>query len=202
MTTLTPAQIAMYAKGAGFTGEDLVTAVAIAIGESGGRTDAKGDVTLQTEKWGPSIGLWQIRSLHAEKGTGGRRDELANYDPGHNAATAYALYKGRGYGFADWSVYNSGAYKGHLSAARAGVSATTGTTTTTPVIPSAYDAVKVVGWANPAPWNSTVAGIARHYGYGGDWQAVWMDARNADLRKKRGAPTQIRPGDIVNVRRR
>jgi hypothetical protein len=201
MTTLTAAQIAGHAKAAGFAAQDLVIAVAIALGESGGRTDAKGDVSLQTGTWGPSIGLWQIRSLVADKGTGKTRDELANYDAAHNARAAYTLYKGRG-GFADWSVYNSGAYKNHLSVARGGASAATGTASTPASSQGGYEAVRVVGWASPAPWNSTVAGIARQYGHGSDWQTVWMDARNAGLRKLRGAPGQIRAGDVVYVKRR
>lgn len=199
MTALTPAQIAVHARAAGFSGEDLVTAVAVALGESGGRTDAKGDVGLQTGTWGPSIGLWQIRSINAERGRGTTRDELANYDPGHNARAAYTLY--REHGFQPWTIFNNGAYRNHLNEARNGVN-TNATPTSTPATSGTYDAVKVVGWATPAPWNSTIAGIASRYGYGGDWGAVWQDARNAGLRKLRGAPNQIRPGDIVYVRRR
>lgn len=201
MTTLTPAQIAAHARSAGFSGEDLVTAVAIALGESGGRTDAKGDVGLQTSTWGPSIGLWQIRSLKADYGKGTTRDEQANYDPAHNARAAYTLYRGRNGGFGDWSVFNNGAWRSHVAAARAGVNATASTSTGA-ASTGTYDAVRVAAWASPAPWNSTIAGIAQHYGYGSDWGAVWQDGRNAGLRKMRGAPNQIRPGDIVYVRRR
>jgi hypothetical protein len=67
----------------------------------------------------------------------------------------------------------------------------------------AYIAVKVAKWKSPnPPWNSTISGIAAHYGYGGNWRAVWNDARNAALRAKRGAPERIRPGDTVYVKKR
>ena len=66
MTTLSGAAVAALARNAGLTGAGLVTAVAVAKGESGWRTDARGDVALVDAKWGPSIGLWQIRSLNAE----------------------------------------------------------------------------------------------------------------------------------------
>jgi len=41
MTTLTPLQIAQYAQAAGFTGNGLLTAVEIALQESGGDTSAR-----------------------------------------------------------------------------------------------------------------------------------------------------------------
>lgn len=63
-----------------------------------------------------------------------------------------------------------------------------------------YYAVTVVKYtsSNP-PWNSTVSGIAGHYGK--SWQTVWNDAKNAPLRTLRGKPELIRPGDIVYVRK-
>src|SRR6266496_1482726 len=56
-------QIAEHVTHGGFTGQDRVIGVAVVLAESGGRTDASGDVHLQDGKWGPSIGLFQIRSL-------------------------------------------------------------------------------------------------------------------------------------------
>ena len=62
-----------------------------------------------------------------------------------------------------------------------------------------YVAVTVVLYTtkNP-PWNSTISGIASHYGT--STTAVWNDAKNAALRAKRGKPELIRPGDIVYVK--
>lgn len=60
--------------------------------------------------------------------------------------------------------------------------------------------VTVVKWTpTNTPWNSTVSGIAAHYGYGGNWQAVWDSSANASLRAKRGRPELIQPGDVVYV---
>ena len=56
-----------------------------------------------------------------------------------------------------------------------------------------------------APWNSTMWGIAKQYGYGaaaGNWKAIWNDPKNASLRSKRKAPEKIQPGDKVYVPKR
>lgn len=106
---LTISETAAYARQEGFSGENLITAIAIAMGESGLRTDAVGDAGITDSVWGPSIGLMQIRSLNAQKGTGDPRDELANYDPGHNLWAAW-LISSEGSNFTPWSVYTSGKY--------------------------------------------------------------------------------------------
>jgi len=110
--------IAQYAYNAGFRGQALVTAVAVAIAESSGRTDAKGDEGLQTSKWGPSIGLWQIRSVNAEYGTGGQRDAKANLDPATNAEHAFQISK-HGRDFTAWTTYKDSLHVPFLSRARA-----------------------------------------------------------------------------------
>jgi hypothetical protein len=118
--TLTAAQIAAHARAAGWAGGDLVTAVAVALAESGGRSDARGDVALQTRTWGPSIGLWQIRSLNADRGTGRTRDEVANRDPGTNARHAHQVWA-QANGWSPWSTYKTGAYLLYRPQASAGV---------------------------------------------------------------------------------
>lgn len=117
MPTLTPAQIAAYASSAGLSGTALEIAVAIALGESGGKTDAVGDTALQNATWGPSIGLWQIRSLRAQSGTGQSRDASRLKDPKFNAQSMMEI-SGGGKNWKPWSVYTSGAYIRHLDAAR------------------------------------------------------------------------------------
>lgn len=116
---LTPGQIAGVLRKAGWPAVELPLATAIVLAESGGRTDAVGDTRLETEKWGPSIGLFQIRSLRAQKGTGGVRDETANYNPVTNAQ--HALQIRRTQGLVAWTVYNTGAYFRRLPEAIAGV---------------------------------------------------------------------------------
>ena len=128
MATLTAAQVYAYARGAGFNQSEAVIATAIAKAESGYRTDAVGDTKLANSTWGPSIGLWQVRSLKAQLGTGGTRDASKLTDPAINARSAYAIYKGRGSKWTDWSTYNDKAYAANLTEANsvAGTPATVG----------------------------------------------------------------------------
>jgi hypothetical protein len=73
-------------------------------------------------------------------------------------------------------------------------------TTTVPTKPATkYRTVKVVKYTtkNP-PWNSTISGIAAHYGVK-NWSTVWNNPKNAKLKALRGKPNLIRPGDTVYV---
>lgn len=76
--------------------------------------------------------------------------------------------------------------------------------TKTPAV--AYEQVKVVKYTskNP-PANSTLWGIAKSKGYGStstNYASIWNDPKNAALKKKRGSPTKIQPGDIIYVRKK
>ena len=122
MAVLTPAQVAAYAKQAGFIGNAAVIAVAVAMGESGLNPSAMGDTALANATWGPSIGLWQIRSLNAEKGKGTSRDATRLTDPAFNARSAYAISNG-GKNWRPWTVYTTGAYLRHMTLARIAVNA-------------------------------------------------------------------------------
>lgn len=93
---LSASDIVNFASAAGFQGQDLITAVAIALAESGGDPQAVGDQ-------GTSYGLWQIHyTVHPELLNGA--DPSTLFDPQTNANAAYALYSRRG-GFGDWSTY-------------------------------------------------------------------------------------------------
>ncbi|HEV8675017.1 MAG TPA: hypothetical protein VGX21_13300 [Methylomirabilota bacterium] len=117
---LTDAQVAAVFAQAGFAGQGLLTMVATVLGESGGDPDILGDENLANAKWGPSIGLGQIRSLWAERGTGGSRDPDRLTDPDFNAAAAYEI-SSRGTNFKPWSVFTSGRYRQYLARAWAAV---------------------------------------------------------------------------------
>jgi hypothetical protein len=96
-------QIAGYAQTAGFQGDDLVTAVAIALAESGG------DASNTTGDNGTSWGLWQIHwTVHPEF------DKQSLLDPQYNANAAFQLYTNRGNSFHDWSTF--GTAPGHNNA--------------------------------------------------------------------------------------
>lgn len=135
---MSPAVVAMsmdavadIAYGAGFRGAALETALAVAAAESGLNANAEGDVALAGQKapngktWGHSYGLWQIRTLIEEFGSGSPRDRKALVDAGHQARSAYAISAG-GSNWRPWSVYTSGAYRKHLEAARAAAGARAG----------------------------------------------------------------------------
>lgn len=101
-------EIAAWAKRAGWSGSDLAIAVAVALAESGGDPSNIGDISWQDKTWGPSVGLWQIRSLNADKGTGRTRDEVANKDPQTNANHAHEIWAQSGW--KPWTTYVTGKY--------------------------------------------------------------------------------------------
>lgn len=103
-------QVVKLAQGAGFTPAQSVIMGAIAKAESGLEPGVRGDLGIQTEKWGPSIGLWQIRSLKpAYLAAEPHRDASRLADPTFNAQAARKVYQAQGY--SAWSVYSSGAWK-------------------------------------------------------------------------------------------
>jgi hypothetical protein len=116
MAKRSPAQVYRDLRAAGFGPAQALTMTAIAGAESGWRVDARGDVSLQDDTWGPSYGLYQVRTLKAETGTGRPRDLVALTDPQHQAAAAYAISRG-GRDFSPWTVYRTGAYREFLAAA-------------------------------------------------------------------------------------
>lgn len=111
MGTRSPQQIYADLLAAGFPDAAAVTMTQIALGESGGRVDALGDQNLQDATWGPSVGLYQIRTLKAETGKGTDRDILAlQGNPARQAQAAYNISR-RGMSFTPWTVFTSGKYQ-------------------------------------------------------------------------------------------
>lgn len=110
-------QVARAAYNAGFRGDNLIKAVAIAEAESGFNPSAQGDIGLENATWGPSVGLWQIRSLKAQSGTGQPRDATRLMDPAFNASSAFGI-AGGGTNFHPWSTFTSGAYLKFMTEAR------------------------------------------------------------------------------------
>jgi len=117
---LTAGQIAQYAAAAGFAGADLVTAVAIALAESGGNPndynpepqDVPGKYDRDSAGDGlGSYGLWQIYLAAHPEFAG---ENLL--DPQTNANAAYALYSSAG-GFTPWTTYTTGQYGMYETAA-------------------------------------------------------------------------------------
>lgn len=121
MSRLSPEQIARHAHDAGFRGEDLTIAVAVALAESGGDPRAHNDVRPDN-----SYGLWQINMLGA-LGPARRREfglesDRELFDPAENAKAANRI-SGDGRSWTPWSTYTNGAYRRYLDEARRGVKA-------------------------------------------------------------------------------
>jgi hypothetical protein len=106
-------QLAALALSAGCPASAAPIAAAIAAAESGGNPGAQGDISLMDGTWDWSQGLWQIRGLRAERGTGGLRDSLANANPVTNARAMYIISSGCT-DWTPWSTYTSGAYLAYL----------------------------------------------------------------------------------------
>jgi hypothetical protein len=119
VATLSPAQIAEYAHDAGFRGQDLTVAVAVALAESGGDPKAHNAVPPDD-----SYGLWQINMLGSLGPARRREFDLDSnrelFDPKENAQAAWEI-SGKGDSFGPWSTYTNGAYKKYLDDARRGI---------------------------------------------------------------------------------
>lgn len=114
---ISPNEIAALAKNAGFTGEDQVVAVAVAIAESGGETDAYNPETAAgTPEGRGSYGLWQVYRVAHPK-----FDSWDLKDPVQNATAAFDVYKSAGKSFRPWSTYIYGLYSRYMDTAREAV---------------------------------------------------------------------------------
>jgi hypothetical protein len=101
-------QIAQTAKANGFSGDGLVTSVAIALAESSGWTQA----VLVDSDCSRDRGLWQINSYwHSEV------SDAQAFDPNGCAQAAYSISSGGG-DWSPWSTYTSGAYQQYLGEAQ------------------------------------------------------------------------------------
>ncbi len=102
-------------RAAGFDGEILVTAVAVAMAES--RCDPNATGYNDGPPASTDRGLWQINDYwHPEV------SDSCAYDAACNARAAYRISSG-GDDWTPWSTYNNGTYRGFLDEARAAVGA-------------------------------------------------------------------------------
>lgn len=117
--SLSPSQIARYAAQAGFSGNALINAVAVALGESSGNPRAHNDKPPDN-----SYGLWQINMLGdlgpARRRAFGLSANSQLFDPATNARAAFSI-AGGGKNFGPWSVYTSGKYQNYLAQAQQAV---------------------------------------------------------------------------------
>lgn len=117
---------ARLAYNAGFRGQDLITATAIAGAESSYNPDAENPADGRPTKWGPSVGLWQVRTLQQPSewtGLDAQRDPNivgGASNAQNNANFAYSVYQRSG--FREWGAYTNNSYKNFLSTAQSAVS--------------------------------------------------------------------------------
>ena len=103
------AVVAQAAKDAGFTGNDLVIAIAVAKAESGWRSNARNGNTNDSL----DCGLWQINSVHRQL-----LKKHDCYDPKANAQMARALWKQSNGSWSPWVTYQRGKHLQFISEAR------------------------------------------------------------------------------------
>lgn len=105
MPTLSDAQIAAALKQGGFPADQIGIGVAVALAESGGRTDAL-NTANRNGTW--DAGLMQVNSIH-----GYSQQYLFNVQ--NNVAAALKIYKEAGNKWTPWATYNSGRYRIYLA---------------------------------------------------------------------------------------
>lgn len=105
---LTPQQIAGAAQAAGFPPDQIVTATAVALAESGGETTA----TNRNSNGSTDYGLWQINTVH-----GALLNQGDKFNPLDNAKMALTVYARAGNQWTPWSVYKSGTYRAQINTA-------------------------------------------------------------------------------------
>jgi hypothetical protein len=103
----------------GFPESTLDVAQAVAQAESQCYEDAVGDITLVTAKFGPSVGLFQIRSLRSPQSFGASdrpRIAFALRNRFYNASAALTISKG-GTDWSAWSTFANGSHTPFLGQA-------------------------------------------------------------------------------------
>ena len=156
---LTMEQLVGLAKGAGFSENEAVIMAAIAKAESGGNSNAK-----NFKPPDKSYGLWQINMIGrlgpARMKEYGLQSEDQLFDPVTNAKAAYAIRKSQGLGA--WTVYKTGKYRAHLTAAEAARSAPSLSTspTSTKIKPVSLSSTQnkgaSTGVINDREWNTGI----------------------------------------------
>lgn len=123
MAQLTARQVAAYAYKAGWRGQNLEIAVAVAYAESTFYDNEQGRAN-------PNVyGLWQVDKSHLPPGT----NPTALFNPATNAYYAIRVYWGPR-GWDSWQTYTQGTYKQYMAMAKKAAApylAATGHTVTT-----------------------------------------------------------------------
>lgn len=156
MSVRSGADVAAAARAAGFAGEPLATIVAIGRRESGWNDTAQGDLGITDGTWGPSVGVWQIRTLHRELDTGGDRDlhalipyaiegrpDSGTGDLARQASAAWSI-SSAGINFGPWSTA-AGISDADMAAAREVIAAGGGSVGPSPALTGGAIQTGVIG---------------------------------------------------------
>lgn len=118
MANLTKDQIRKYASDAGFSGNDLDIAVAVALAESGGNPSSHNTNAGTGDN---SYGLWQINMLGSLGPDRRAKFKLKSnndlFDPATNARVAHGIWASNGW--KAWTTYTSGKYKKYYESSAA-----------------------------------------------------------------------------------
>jgi len=121
MARYSQSQVKQLCLEVGFKEEDAKVASAIALCESPAYgypgfadSDLVGDINLSDNTWGYSYGLFQVRSLHSQWGTGQFRDGTRLLDPRFNCLSALRIFQYANNKFTPWSTFVNGAYKAYM----------------------------------------------------------------------------------------
>lgn len=138
MSVVSDQTIAGAAAAAGFPRDQLPTAVAVAIAESGGDATAHNDSEPDGSQ---SYGLWQINSVHSQDLGAGDWS-----DPTDNARMAFAVWSRAGRQWTPWTQWRNGAYLAFLARGHTAtrVSDQAGQTVALP-IPTPWDTGEALG---------------------------------------------------------
>lgn len=206
MARHTTGEIYAAARAVGLSSAQAVLATAVAVAESGntGLDDtAKGDIALQNNTWGPSVGVWQIRTLKAQTGQGTDRDIAALSGNLSRQAQAMKAISSGGTNFGAWTTYTRGTYQKFLGqATAAAVGSTTGaslpTTNTALGLPGAGAIGDVLNSAVEPARNLAVKLLVTALGFavfaGGVILAVSPQARKGPqelVKEAKEAPSKI-----------
>lgn len=154
MPQLSPQQIAQVSYNAGFRGQSLINAIAIALAESGGNPSAYNpELAAGTRPGSGSRGIFQIYGqAHPEY------NSSLMFDPNANAQAAYKVYQQAGGRFTPWSTLNQGSYKQYLGLAQSAAAQLTGAsggssvsinTATNPALQGAVGSANGIQASNP-----------------------------------------------------
>lgn len=99
----------------GFTGDRLTQMLGISLAEGGRQTNCIADENLTTSKWDYSVGIYSIRTLKADYGTGSCRD-LARLKGNVREQTICAWeISGQGKSLQPWSTFTNGKWRSYVN---------------------------------------------------------------------------------------